>query len=307
MISYLKHNEIDKEKWDNCIDESQTVLIYPNSWFLDIVCPNWNAVVYIEDNKYKMVLPVPWKKKKGLKYVYQPFFTQQLGVFHHKDFENLELEQQLYEKVFENYTWVECCISHPINLESKKLLVEKRITYVLDLTGVYERRVKNYTTNRKRNIKRAKESGVVVKPSEDIRSFVDFFFKNKGADIRDMSRSDFDLIRHLYEQLSSKGHIKLLNATLNGQTIASAAFLVYNGRVTFLLGTSNEAGRSLGAMTLVLDSVVSNSEGDYKVLDFEGSSIPSIAKFYSSFGAEIEQFWYLKYNNLPIPYRWFKK
>ena len=77
-IVYLNRGAIDTEKWDQVISESPAETLYPYSWYLDLVSSNWSALV---EDDYRFIMPVVWKKKAGLKYVYQPFYTQQLGVF----------------------------------------------------------------------------------------------------------------------------------------------------------------------------------------------------------------------------------
>jgi hypothetical protein len=78
MISYLKHPEIDKQKWDLCIASSSNGMANVNSWYLDIVSPGWEALV--QDN-YKAIMPVPLKRKYNIPYIIQPLFVQQLGIF----------------------------------------------------------------------------------------------------------------------------------------------------------------------------------------------------------------------------------
>ena len=77
-IRYFKHKEIDKEKWDTCIDNASNSLIYAFSWYLDIVSPNWEALIA---GDYHLVMPLPAKRKYGINYLFQPKYTQQLGVF----------------------------------------------------------------------------------------------------------------------------------------------------------------------------------------------------------------------------------
>lgn len=307
MIQYLRHNEIDRSKWDACIDQSNTTLIYPNSWFLDLVCSKWDAVVYTIEDTYVMVLPLPWNKKAGLKYVYQPFFTQQLGVFHNEKYENLKIEKELYEEALKKFKWVELCISQPIDLSSSKLSIERRLTYVLDLTTSYEEKLKSYTTNRKRNLKKSRETGIRISESQDIDKFIHFFLEHKAGDIPGLKQNDYGTLAIIFNELTSRGHIKFLSAIQNEVVIGYGMFLIYKGRVTFLLGTANEIGRSNGAMTMLLDAIISDENNNYEVLDFEGSSIEGIAKFYSSFGGQPEHFWYIKYNNLSFPYNLLKK
>src|SRR5437016_14568872 len=78
MIRYFQHHQIDKKKWDDSIRRSVNGMVYAYSWYLDVVSPNWNALI---EGNYEAVFPLTWRKKYGFYYLYQPLFTQQLGVF----------------------------------------------------------------------------------------------------------------------------------------------------------------------------------------------------------------------------------
>jgi hypothetical protein len=76
-IQHLTRNEIDSIKWNNCVERSANGLIYAFSYYLDALCDNWDAFV-IDD--YNAIMPLPWRKKAGIKYIYAPPFIQQLGI-----------------------------------------------------------------------------------------------------------------------------------------------------------------------------------------------------------------------------------
>ncbi len=82
MIKYLKHHEVAKDKWDECIDKAFNGIIYAYSWYLDLVSPEWEAL--IEDD-YSIVFPLTQRNKNNINYLFQPVFTQQLGVFSKKN------------------------------------------------------------------------------------------------------------------------------------------------------------------------------------------------------------------------------
>src|SRR5690348_11211121 len=77
-IQYLKNDQINKQLWDECIDKTDNGLIYAYSFYLDQMADNWDALVL---NNYEAVMPLPWRKKFGIYYLYQPFLTAQLGLF----------------------------------------------------------------------------------------------------------------------------------------------------------------------------------------------------------------------------------
>ena len=78
MIRYLTHNQIDTRRWDECIEQSPDALVYAWSWYLDVVHPDWEALV---EDDYETVMPLAGGKKFGINYLFQPFFTQKFGVF----------------------------------------------------------------------------------------------------------------------------------------------------------------------------------------------------------------------------------
>ena len=87
VIKYFQHSEIDKAKWDAYIEKSSNVMLYAYSWYLDIVSPNWVALI---KGDYKVVFPLPAKKKLGVSYISQPLFTQQLGLFSYDNSKSIE-------------------------------------------------------------------------------------------------------------------------------------------------------------------------------------------------------------------------
>ena len=77
-INYVKRESIDTAKWDRCIDNSRNGLIYAYALYLDHMARNWDALIL---NDYEAVMPLTWNKKWGIKYLYQPPLTPQLGIF----------------------------------------------------------------------------------------------------------------------------------------------------------------------------------------------------------------------------------
>jgi len=93
----------------------------------------------------------------------------------------------------------------------------------------------------------------------------------------------------------------------NNKLCAAAFFLHLGNRVTYLNAVSDEEGKNVNAMYLIVDQFIRDHAGSLLTLDFEGSVIPGIARFYSGFGSAQELYYCLKSNSLPIPLRWFKK
>ena len=82
ILRYLKHDELDFSSWDRRISSADNSRVYALSWYLDRTAADWDALVW---GDYEYVLPVTLKSKFGIKYLYQPLFCQQLGIFPEPD------------------------------------------------------------------------------------------------------------------------------------------------------------------------------------------------------------------------------
>jgi hypothetical protein len=89
-IKHLAHIEIDRQKWDACILNACNSLVYAESWYLDIVSPNWEALIL---GDYEYVMPLPVKKKFGVSFLVQPPLTQQFGIF-----SSNKIDEEIIEK-----------------------------------------------------------------------------------------------------------------------------------------------------------------------------------------------------------------
>ncbi|MBK7099311.1 MAG: hypothetical protein IPH58_14485 [Sphingobacteriales bacterium] len=70
---------------------------------------------------------------------------------------------------------------------------------------------------------------------------------------------------------------------------------------------SPKKGRDLEAHPYIIDHMIGqHADTDY-IFDFEGSNIRGIEKFNQSFGAVLEPYYAVSWNNLPLPLRLFKK
>lgn len=293
MILKKSHTEIDKNKWDECITASQFPIIYGYSWYLDAVSPNWAALVIESDNKYDAVFPLTEKKKLGFRYLAQPFFCQQLGLFHrlHKP-TGIE---SFIKKIQNEYSHYDITLNetNPITGNYKP-----RINLVLNLNNEYEFLKKGYSKNRKRDLNKTKKGDISFSESSEISDFINFFWKQKGNQIEDLTQDNYKVINAIFNNAKESSCNKLLfGSNDKGELISASYFLIINNRIIFLLGASNEEGKKKGVMTSMFDLIIKQYSGQNMTLDFEGSNIEGVAKFYKSLGGKEKKYISLKGNS----------
>ncbi len=304
MISFLQQKQIDKEQWDNCIAESQYPLVYAESWYLDIVSPNWAAYVIIVENKYTAVFPITEKSTVGFKYLAQPPFCQQLGLFY-----RMHTALEPFVDLLKNkYSLVEIALNVSNELVNSDIDVYYKLNLELSLNTPYEKLYAGYNLNRRRDLKKAKKNGLYVSETNNIDFFINFFKKEKGLTISGLNSESWRFLKQIYEQGVEKSAILLSFAYNQSHEICAAGlFLKSDKRIIFLLGTSNKEGQKNGSMTLLFDHLIRENAYRNKVLDFEGSMIPGVAKFYESLGGKEKKYISLKASRLPILLKFIKK
>lgn len=288
QIRWLNRKAIDGQKWNKCIGCAENGRIYAYSCYLDAMADNWDALVF---DDYEAVMPLPWRRKWGISYLYQPFLTAQLGVFGSGiSAEMVNAFLRAIPKKFRRWEF-------PLNQQNVFPLPDyplyERMNYVLPLNKPYEELWKGYRENIRRNIKKSREYGCVVKkdiPLDDIIQLT----KLQATEVQE---SDFAAFKILFLQLKEKSMGRTYGITSNkGDLLASAAFLFSQGRAYYILVGNHPNGRTLGASHALIDAFIQDHANEDLLLDFEGSDIRNLAFFYSSFGAREEKYAAIKLN-----------
>jgi len=305
MIKYLKHSQINKSRWDECIHNSFNKNIYASSWFLDIVNKDWEALV---EDDYKTVMPLTWNKKYGINYLYQPFFTQQLGIYSTKKDLSKAKVSEFLSAIPSQYRFIEINLNIDNSLSDKNYEIQSGITHLLNLNKPYEEIYKNYSDNLKRNINKANKPKLKIEKNISIDDLIRLFRENKGKEIDNFKDKDYALFKKLcnaIKQNAALNNIGVVNK--DGALIAAAIFPMFLNQAVFLFsGLSNE-GKEFGAMPFLIDSFIKEHSNKETTLDFDGSVNLNLARFYKSFGSEERTYPQIKINLLPKPIKWLKK
>jgi hypothetical protein len=294
MISIIKHKDINKEKWDSCISLSPNGLVYACSWYLDIVCPDWDALI-LDD--YKAVMPLTAKIKFGLKYLFQPGFTQQLGVFSADIIEEKQLSLFL-EAIFEEYKLIEINLNYSNNFKPENFQCKERINYELQLNQSYNEIYSNYTASNKDSLKRAyKKDALEIRPDLTISELIGLFKNNVPIKVRNMN---IQVLKDIHTEAVSRGICELFGLYNNeNKLVAASSFILYKERLLFFTSISSEEGKRKRAMFQMLDYIIKKYTENNFILDFEGSNIPGIARFFAGFGPKPTTYLGIRSNRLP--------
>ena len=286
MIRYIEREKLDIKKYNACIEQSINHKVYGYSWYLDIVANNWGILIY---GDYQYVMPIPWRKKYGIHYVYTPEWTQQLGVFsEHK------IDANLIEKFLKKIPKKFKKITINFNSGNFNSKFETKLNFLLPLKKSHNDIVDGFSKSRKRDFKITLKNSIELMNSDHCNDLIELFISQK-KDTINIIPSSYEKLESLVSYLIEYREIRIVKATnKSNELLGGAIFIIENSTIYYLFSTVNKEGSEKYIMTKILDSIIKQySETDY-IFDFEGSMVPGIAHFFKSFGAKEEEYFSFK-------------
>lgn len=304
-ISYARHADIDKGKWDHCIENAANGLLYACSFYLDAICKHWDALIL---GDYEAVMPLTWNKKYGFYYLYQPFFTGPLGIFGNISDElvNLFLDAVPQHFKYMDIDFKENIITpHKITLQY--LHLTKRNNFFLDLNRKYAEINKNYKRLAARMLKKAVGNNIEIVKDSDPGEVIRFYQKNYEAEHKNITSGDYERLFAATSIAFKKGKAMTYLAKKNAEIVAVYMILKDRKFIYSLIGGSNKMGKDCGAFYLLTDSAIKDHAESNRIFRFEGSDKEGIAFFNTQFNPVPVHYYHLRLNRLPWLVRLLKK
>lgn len=299
-IRYIIRRDLDTGKWDRCIRESANGEVYALSDVLDHLSTNWDALVL---GDYAAVMPLPWRKKWLIHYIYYPPFCAFLGVYGHQP--DAALCSAFLNAIPSKFKYWDFPLNpgNPLMLQGYQL--RQRKTYLLSLQPTYEEIAAGYRSTHQRNIKKAAALGLTADKNFSIEEVIELatLYTVPGQ----VSSDSYQRFQKLYSLMSQRGQAITYGIRDQQQTLlASAAFLFFQHKVYYLVVGNHPNGKTVGASHALIDAFIRDHASRDLELDFEGSDLRNLAFFYSSFGAREVPYAVVKENRLPFWIRWIK-
>lgn len=285
-LRLLDRSQINRTRWDQCVQSFPSELPYGLSWYLDAATnKQWKGIV---DGDYEKVMPLPIKNFGVWKHIIQPPLSQQLGIFGHDVSENDVRE--ILQSIPSKYPVV--LIPMNENIVATEVEGWKRKTlpnYTLELSKSYKELRKSYTKSLKHRTNKF-GAKLKVRPYHDVdqlqRNFHEIIGKRIGLSQKHLERTN----RILHAAIENDAGFMLEVSTIEGQWIGQLFYLRTNDRLVQIKAIANDLGRSMCALHVGIDHVLKTHAERDLTYDFEGSKIPGVASFFRSFGAELRPY-----------------
>ena len=247
--------------------------------------------------------------KGMIKYCRVPYMTPNISLFYSKDLITNEnsFQKEISEAIIvflEKSKFHLTIFSFPVNflfLQSfywKKFKVIPRFTYRLNLIDSLDVIYSKLSKGKKRDLKKAKKDGLVVKLSQDyetVRLLVNKTFQRKNKTYQS------ELVDKILFNFANESNSFAFITYENNIPISTTFCIFDNTTVYYLLGGYDSLKKHSGAGVLSLWNSIEYAKSiNKKVFDFEGSMIPEIEKYFRDFGGCLVPYFSINKGLLPI-------
>ena len=306
--TYYKHTEIDKQKWDQCIRESNQAIIYAESVYLDYMTGEWDALVY---GDYEAVMPLCSRKKWGIRYLYQPAFVQQGGIFTAQPI-NAALLEGFINACKHRFKFAEIHLNFGndtiTQMGNNAIIVRPCNNFLLNLNAPYKKIASEYQGYFTERLRRADKNGHYYSKDcsiDDATNLFESLYKNRMKGVKERDWQHFNALCKYYD---TKGRVivRAVWHSASNEQVAMILLLKDDNRIYNMMSSITDKGKKLLANYFLYNEVISEFSEQPILFDFEGSDIPGVSYFYEKIASQNQLYYFVKYNKLPFLLRIFK-
>lgn len=293
MIRYVRHSDIDLAAWDARLERCANKLWYGSSAVLSTAAPCWDALI---DDEADAQMALPWRKKFGITYAYQPFLLQQLGPFaaHPSPADTARFIAALPPHI--RFADIYLCPGIPAPPARTE---QQNITFSLkEPIGALRKR---YSENHRRTLKKTEAASTGWDGRVPLSEITAFFISSDQFSRWGIKPDQVQTLLRVLFTAVEQGHGLGCGVRYKGELACAAFFVRWGGRLIFLKGLANEQGRKLHAMHYLIDRVIAEHAGQDLLFDFAGTNDPDLSRFYMGFGGERSVYLRALVNKLPFP------
>lgn len=313
MEVFISTNKsLNATEWDEFVYQSPQGNIYHLYAYLSHLPGDWQAVIVWESGRIAAAFPFSAKTKWGISYAVQPYFAQYFGIlFGSKSenvYKNLEFQKKAIQLIHEalpgeiKYFDYNFAPEFDYELPLQWLGWRQRTlyTYWVDLGKGYESVIQSCASHVRREIKKADQAGLIVQVENNPELVVEILKTAKPEAVRQINDCFFKALcknaRHFYEQ----GKCCCFIGYDGDVPIAGIIYFFYREKMIYYQGSTLPAYKNSGIMSKIIAESIQKFGHQYRYLDFDGSMIEPIERFFRGFGAFPVRYSNFTLNRLPL-------
>lgn len=288
-IDHILIPEESLEDYDRCITASPNGTIYALSWYLDIICPDWELLT---NEDFSTVMPLPVFRIMGRKAIRQPDFAFQLGIFS-TNTADPETVSQYLKAIPENYRLRKLCLNK-FNIVAKNIARIQNAAE-LDLISPYKQTRSRYSRKIQERLDMAGENSLSFVGNTAVNDLIMFSYRLDKLNKPKLKANQIPTLRMIASNAIRYRSAQIASVYDRANNICAVIlFLIFNGRASILHAAANAEGMRTGAIEFIIDQFIRGKSEQNLILSVDNPDDKYMMDTLKDFGSGISDYPCLK-------------
>jgi len=275
-IQLVKHEDLDKQKWDSCVHYATRGNVYGYWWYLTNTVKEWDALV---EGDYESVFPLFPLDSQILT---TPDTIKEIGIYSINVLSMARVKAFL-EAIPASYQQYSFTLNAGINWPTDSAIKPSTVyNHQLLLNTDYESLEKNYTPRVEAQMDLARDNRLILNSNLKPEKVADFYRIHTKDHTIGINYNFHAYQRIMYNALHRGNGFASGVMTDKEEYLACGFFIFSHGKILRLISNVSLRGIKMGANTLLFDMLIRGNAGRPVLLDFNSFNEKSFAK---DFGA----------------------
>lgn len=274
-IKLVKHEALDKQKWNSCVHYATRGNVYGYWWYLTNTVKEWDALV---EGDYESVFPLFPLDSQILT---TPDTIKEIGIYSINvlSMSRVKAFLEAIPASYQQYNFMlNAGINWPTDFALKPITV---YNHQLLLDTDYESIEKNYDSVIEKDMDLARENRLILNSNLKPEKVADFY-RIHTKDKTNLNHNFHAYQRIMYNALHRGNGFATGVMNEKQEYLACGFFIFSHGKIMRLISNVSPRGIKQGANTLLFDMLIRGNAGRPVILDFNSYTENSFAK---KFGA----------------------
>lgn len=292
-----------KDEFKSFCERNEVSLFGSYWWWENVVKENWEVLLHKKGDQILACMPYHYKTKAGIKAIIPPMLTPYQSISYSQSNEGKldkqisfirKSQEELLNQLPGNSLFLrqfDYTESYLLPFYWDNFDIRVRYTYLLDTTKNEDELFSNLKDTLRKEINKIRTRGN-IQFAADVTNLYDLKIQNAKIFKEPLSYSKAYLER--IAELSKNGNAQIQEIELDGVIVASLLVCWDNNQLYYTCGALHPEYRTSGALSWLLWEAILKAKELNLTMNFEGSMIKSIERYFANFGANPTPFFEVK-------------
>jgi len=282
----IERQDLEVQKWDNLVDETEGASVFTSSFYLDAVAENWCVLI---NTDYTAGLALPYTIRAKRKILYTPIFISYLEILGSAEM------GQLREVILKKFKTIEVEFKQEVLGSASDIFVTQFLNVEKKRKGQVNRM-----------INKSKRAGYEILETENWAAVFKILHAELNGKFSGMTEISLQRLKKAYSISQEKGLLRTFEIVEGNKGLGGVICIEKNGQLLYSKGACSIEVRNQGGMYAAMNAAIDFANKKNLTFDFGGSRVEGVRRFNHAFGGEDLEYFSYRIDKSPLWFRWVR-